>query len=92
MITVERMKQVKEETEAALKVAAEDMKRCYDARHRPEEFKPGDNVWLNAKDLNQIDDQTTQKRPSKKLDYKRLGPFRIIRKVSELAYELKLPP
>jgi hypothetical protein len=45
------MKQVKEETEAALKVAAEDMKRYYDARHRPEEFKPDDNIWLNPKDL-----------------------------------------
>ena len=82
---VERMKRVKEETEAALKAAAEDMKRYYDARHRPEEFKPGDHVWLNAKDL-------ITERPSKKLDHKRLGPFKIIRKISELAYELKLPP
>lgn len=32
------------------------------------------------------------KRPSKKLDYKRLGPFRIIMKVNELAYGLKLSP
>jgi hypothetical protein len=48
---VERMKQVKEEAEAALKVAGEDMKRYYDARHRPEEFKPDDNVWLDAKNL-----------------------------------------
>jgi len=68
-----------------LKAAAEDMKRYYDARHRPEEFKPGDHVWLNAKDL-------ITERPSKKLDHKRLGPFKIIRKISELAYELKLPP
>ena len=56
-----------------------------DARHRPEEFKPGDHVWLNAKDL-------ITERPSKKLDHKRLGPFKIIRKISELTYELKLPP
>jgi hypothetical protein len=61
-----------------------DMKRSYNARHRPEVFKPDDNVWLSSKDL-------MTKRPSKKLDYKRLGPLRIIRKVSELAYELKLP-
>ena len=48
---VERMKQVKEETEAALKAAAEDMMPYYDARYRAEEFKPGDNVWLNAEEL-----------------------------------------
>jgi hypothetical protein len=82
---VERMKRVKEETEVALKAAARDMKRYYDARHRPEEFKPGDYAWLNAEDL-------MTERLSKKLDYKRLGPFKIVRKVSELAYELKLPP
>jgi hypothetical protein len=81
---VEKMKKVTEETESALKAAAEDMKRFYDAKHRPEEFRVGDRVWLNAKDL-------TTERPSKKLDYKRLGPFEIIRKVNDLAYELKLP-
>jgi hypothetical protein len=81
---VEKMKEVKQETESALKAAADDMKRFYDAKRRPDEFEVGDEVWLNAKDL-------TTERPSKKLDYKRLGPFPIIRKVSELAYELKLP-
>ena len=60
------------------------MKRYYDVWHQLEEFKPDDNIWLNAKDM-------MTKLPSKKLDYKHLVPFRIIRKVSELAYELKLP-
>jgi len=78
------MKQVREETEAALKAAAEDMKQYYDVNHRPKEFKPGDEVWLNAKNL-------MTERPSKKLDFKRLGPFKVLRKVSDLVYELKLP-
>ena len=82
---VEKMKQVKEETEVVLKAAVEDMKQYYDAQHRPEEFKLGDHVWLNTKDL-------ITKQPSKKLNHKHLGQFKIIRKVSELAYELKLPP
>ena len=81
---VEKMKEVTKETESALKTAAEDMKRFYDAKRRPDEFQVGDEVWLNAKDL-------TTERPSKKLDYKRLGPFPITRKISDLAYELKLP-
>ena len=81
---VEKMKKVTEETEAALKAAAEDMKRFYDAGRRPDEFKVGDRVWLDTRDL-------STERPSKKLDYKRLGPFEIIEKVSDLAYRLKLP-
>jgi hypothetical protein len=81
---VEAMKSVMKETEAALKAAAEDMKRFYDARHQPEDFKVGDKVWLNAKDL-------TTERPSKKLDYKHFGPFEITKKISDLAFELKLP-
>jgi transposase InsO family protein len=81
---VEKMKEVKQETESALKAAAEDMKRFYDAKRQPDKFEVGDEVWLNAKDL-------TTEQPSKKLDYKCLGPFPIVRKVSELAYELKLP-
>ena len=58
---VERMKQMKEETEAALKTAAEDMMPYYDARHRTEEFKQGDKVWLNAEDL------VTERASTKKL-------------------------
>ena len=81
---VERMKWVKEETEAALRAVAEDKKQYYDACHQPKEFKPGDEVWLNAKDL-------TTEQLSKKLNYKQLGPFRILRNVNDLAYKLKLP-
>ena len=31
------------------------------------------------------------KRPSRKLDHKRLGPFDIIKPIGSLVYELKLP-
>lgn len=79
-----RMKGVREETESALKGAAEDMKRFYDRTHRPEEYEPGDKVWLNAEHI-------FTGRPKKKLDWKRLGPFNIERKYSATAYRLKLP-
>jgi hypothetical protein len=81
---VEKMKRVTAETEVALNAVAEDMKQYYDTRHWPHEFQIGDKVWLNAKDL-------TTEQPSKKLDYKQLGPFKILRKIDDLAYELKLP-
>jgi N-acetylmuramoyl-L-alanine amidase CwlA len=81
---VERMKEVMAETEVALNVAARDMKRYYDTCHHPCEFKVRDKVWFNAKDL-------TTEQPLKKLDYKQLGPFKILRKVDNLAYKLSLP-
>ena len=44
----------------------------------------GDQVWLLCKNL-----KTT--RPLAKLNYKRLGKFKIIKKVSSHAYKLELP-
>ena len=46
---------------------------------------PVDMVWLSSKHI-------TTKRPSRKLDHKRLGPFEVIKSVGSRAYELKLPP
>jgi transposase InsO family protein len=48
-------------------------------------FQVGKKVWLNARNLK-------TKRPSKKLDSKRLGPFVIEAKVSSHAFRLALPP
>ena len=47
-------------------------------------MKPGDQVWLEASNLK-------SKRPSKKLDHKRYGPFQILEKKGEAAYKLKIP-
>lgn len=44
----------------------------------------GDKVWLSTKNL-----QT--QRPSKKLDWKQIGPYEVRRVVSPYAYELALP-
>lgn len=46
-------------------------------------WKEGDLVMLSAKNW-------TTRRPSKKLDNKQLGPFKIIKKVSTHAYQLQL--
>jgi len=79
------METIWEETAAALRLAAEQMKRYYD-QHRNESrtYKPGDLVWLEGSNL-------STDRPSKKLDDKRFGPYPIISKVGAAAYKLKLP-
>ena len=47
-------------------------------------FRVGSKVWLKTSNLK-------SDRPSKKLDYKYVGPFMILEQVNELAFKLKLP-
>ena len=47
-------------------------------------FQVGDEVWLDARHIK-------TKRPSRKLDWKKLGRFTIKRVISKYAYELNLP-
>jgi hypothetical protein len=51
----------------------------------PAQYKPGDQVWLEGKNL---------KLPyqSMKLAPKRYGPFRVIKEISPVVYQLHLPP
>jgi hypothetical protein len=82
---VKRMQFARKEAEAALHKAAEEMARYYDQnRQEAVEYKVGDQVWLEGKDI-----QTD--RPSKKLDDRRYGPYQITKKVGPNAYQLNLP-
>ena len=79
------MEKVRREAGAALERAARDMKTFYDRHHQEAPvFQPGDEVLLEGENL-----QTN--RPAKKLDHRRFGPFKVEKKVGELAYHLKLP-
>ncbi|QRW20758.1 Retrotransposable element Tf2 protein [Rhizoctonia solani] len=51
----------------------------------PTEFGIGEEVWLDAKNVN-------LKTLSPKLTEQRLGPFKVIEKISDQAYCLELPP
>ena len=53
-------------------------------RSTPIEFKEGQMVYLHMKNLK-------TGRPSKKLDAKRTGPFKIIEKIRSVTYCLQLP-
>jgi len=67
-----------------IKSAQNHQARYYDAKHKPIEFSAGDKVWLSSLNI------STQ-RPSKKLDWKRLGPFTILERIGTQAYRLQLP-
>jgi hypothetical protein len=47
-------------------------------------FKEGDKVYLLRKHIK-------TKRPSTKLDFKKLGPFKVLEKISSVNYKLQLP-
>jgi hypothetical protein len=61
------------------------MEHFADASRKPAPaYQPGDKVWLSSRNLR------TQ-RPSKKLDSKNLGPFKVLEKVGATSYRLQLP-
>ena len=80
-----KMKKIRDKAAVALETTQKNMKKYYDAHRREAlDFKVGDKVWLEAKDI-------TTDRPTKKLDDRRLGPYEILEKVGVSAYKLKLP-
>jgi len=58
--------------------------RYYNAKHKRIEFAVGNQVWLLSPNI-----QT--ERPSKKLDWKRLGPYKVTQCLGVQAYRLELP-
>ena len=80
---VERMKQVQEETGAALKKVQEDMKRQVDKRRKKtEDWKKKDRVMLSMKDL------VFKEQPTRKLVDRYVGPYTIKEVVSTNAVKL----
>ena len=81
---VEEMKTTQQIAKSALKMVSYDMKRFHDRKVRPPvKYKPGDLVLLEAMNIK-------TEWPSKKLDDKRYGPFKIIKKEGLASYCLKL--
>jgi len=65
--------------------AQKNMKKQFNKKRRnPQGLKVGDHVWLDNKNIH-------LNRPSKKLDNKRYGPFKILKDIGLGAFELELP-
>ena len=80
------MEDALEEAKAALTKSKDDMARYYNWKWTPSpNYKPGNKVYLDASDI-----QTS--RPSRKLSHQRLGPFPVVKKVENGAYQLWFPP
>jgi len=83
---LESIRNTYEELKRNLAKAQEDQERFANMHRKgSQSLKPGDQVWLNSKNI-------ATNRPSKKLDFKRLGPFPVRRTINQHAIELYLPP
>ncbi|KAH9753705.1 Integrase catalytic domain-containing protein [Citrus sinensis] len=71
-----------------LKMATNRMKQFADTKTRDVEFKEGDMVFLRLPPYRQT---TVFRRAHQKLTSKYSGPYPILRRVGQVAYELKLP-
>ena len=80
-----RLEQIHTELRAELEHAQALQSQYYDEKRLPApELQQGQLVWLLRRNI-----KTT--RPSDKLDHRRLGPYRIIRKIGTSSYHLQLP-
>jgi hypothetical protein len=85
ILTKEALHALHEEMRTELKFIQERMKKYYNkSRLKGPTLEEGDKVYLLRKNI-------TTTRPSDKLDYKKLGPFKIKAKKSDTNYELSLP-
>lgn len=85
--TVETLDAMRMAMRENMKAAQDRMSKYYNLKVAEKEptFKVGDWVMVNAKNIK-------TRRPTKKLDYKLRGKFRIKRLIGTYAYELELPP
>ena len=78
------MKGIHQQAKKALQETRNTMSKYYDQHRLPQpEYKVGDQVMLNAKNIG-------TKRPTKKLAPKLYGPFRISERIGTRSYPLAL--
>ena len=79
-----RMMKMQEEAKAALEHAVDEMAHYYDRnRGTAPKYQEGDRVWLSTRNY-------TTNHPTKKLDHKWIGPFKIVKAISPAAVKLQL--
>ena len=78
--------EVQKDIEGDLGLVQKIQKKHFDQwRNKNPQLEEGDKVYLEMENL--ITDEG-----SKKLSDKRTGPFKVVKKISDTVYELKLPP
>ena len=82
---IQHIKDLHKEMKFNIESALEAHERNFNKKVLPQpNIQPGDLVWLSTSNIK-------TNRPSKKLDYKRLGPFKVLELVGTRSYRLELP-
>ena len=81
---VDNLRLIQFGVEAALRRSTDEMIKYANRKRIDHNFKVGDLVWLSCENLRVT-------RPCKKLSFKRMGPFKIIKFVNKVCAKLKLP-
>ena len=76
---LERLRKIQEDLSTHLQQAQQTHKVYADHHRLPFGFNIGDRAWLLRRHIKTI-------RPCEKLDYRRLGSFRIIGKINDVAF------
>ena len=83
--TVSHLQEIHEQLTESLLAAQEDYSRFYNKKVlKSPQYQEGDLVWLLRRHI-----KTT--RPSDKLDFKRLGPYKIVKEINPMAFKINLP-
>lgn len=77
MANLKKLKEHLNEAQAKYKMYADRLREDL-------ELNPGDQVLLSSKHLQ-------SERPCKKLDFRKIGPFKVLKKIGKVSYRLQLP-
>jgi hypothetical protein len=92
IIKAEDLKKLHDELRAQLEVVRERMKKYADIKRiEGPTLREGDMVYLLRHTRGEKQANIKTNRPSDKLDYKKVGPYKILKKIGEVNYELDLP-
>ncbi|KAK3512015.1 hypothetical protein QTP70_027614 [Hemibagrus guttatus] len=82
---IRRSERVWDSTHVRLQRAVRSQEIQANRRRRPHPpYQPGQRVWLSTRDLK-------LRLPSRKLSPRYVGPFKILRQINEVTYQLELP-
>ena len=91
MIKAENLSKLHDEMKGQLEFIRDRMKKYADPKRLKTIFREGDMVYLHRFSPGKKTANIKTTRPSDKLDFKKLGPFKIKKVISEVTYELSLP-
>ena len=82
---IQRINEAHKTAKKALEWSNVLMKNQYDKHKKPViNYKPGDKVYINVEHLPSV-------QQSRKLEKKNFGPYKIVEKVGQSAYRIKIP-